>query len=181
MSNTAIKFSRVDSAKFFRTLNKRINTYFKEKNIKKTGNWKLYLKAVFMFALLITPLVLVLTLSMPWWAQILCMITVGVGMAGVGMNVMHDANHGSYSKNKNVNNVLGFLVNFLGAYHINWKIQHNVLHHSFTNIDGYDEDISNPALRFSPYQERKSLNIDDDENIFVVTSCPLISFTKDRI
>ena len=46
-----INFSRVDKAKFFRTLNKRVNTYFKENNIKRTGNWKLYSKAVVMFSL----------------------------------------------------------------------------------------------------------------------------------
>jgi linoleoyl-CoA desaturase len=38
----------------------------------------------------------------------------------------------------------------------NWKIQHNVLHHSFTNVVGMDEDISPPAwlLRFSPHTKR---------------------------
>jgi linoleoyl-CoA desaturase len=82
-------------------------------------------------------------------------ILMGFGMSGIGLSIMHDANHGSYSKNKNVNNILGFLVNFLGAYHINWKIQHNVLHHSFTNVEGMDEDIANPVMRFSPGQDRK--------------------------
>ena len=33
-----VTFSRIDKAKFFRTLNKRVNTYFKENNIKKTVN-----------------------------------------------------------------------------------------------------------------------------------------------
>jgi linoleoyl-CoA desaturase len=32
-------------------------------------------------------------------------------------------------------------MHLLGGSATNWKIQHNVLHHSFTNIDGYDEDI----------------------------------------
>lgn len=65
MSDTTIKFSRVDSAKFFRTLNKRINTYFKDNDIKKTGNWKLYLKAVIMFTLFITPLILIFSIDLP--------------------------------------------------------------------------------------------------------------------
>ena len=52
MTKQTISFSRKDSAKFFKTLNKRVNTYFKENNIKKTGNWKLYLKAIVMFTLL---------------------------------------------------------------------------------------------------------------------------------
>ncbi len=55
MSNISVKFSRVDSTKFFRTLNKRINDYFKENKLKKTGNWKLYLKTIVMFAIFLTP------------------------------------------------------------------------------------------------------------------------------
>lgn len=44
------------------------------------------------------------------------------------------------------------MLNFLGGYHLNWRIQHNVLHHSYTNIDGFDEDIQTKLMRFSPLQ-----------------------------
>jgi linoleoyl-CoA desaturase len=94
---TTIKFSRKDSTKFFKTLNRRVNDYFKENNIKRTGNWKLYGKAIFMLVLLLAPLALILTIELPTWAQIFGMFLTGVGMAGVGMNVMHDANHESFS------------------------------------------------------------------------------------
>ncbi|MGB1309266.1 MAG: acyl-CoA desaturase, partial [Oceanihabitans sp.] len=103
MSKQVLTFSRTDSAKFFRTLNKRVNAYFKDNNIKKTGNWKLYVKAIVMFTLLLGPLVLLLTVDLPTWLQIICMMVIGIGMAGVGMNVMHDANHGSFSSKKWVN------------------------------------------------------------------------------
>jgi len=82
----------------------------------------------------------------------------GLGMSGIGLSVMHDANHGAYSNNKHVNNALGFLLNFIGGYPPNWKIQHNVLHHSFTNIHGHDEDIDKKGIiRFSPTQKRKGI------------------------
>ena len=97
MDNKTISFSRIDKAKFFRTLNKRVNTYFKERKIKRTGNWKLYSKAIIMFAIFLIPLVLILTVSMPQWLLFLLTIVIGVGMAGVGMNVMHDSNHESFS------------------------------------------------------------------------------------
>ena len=152
MSNMAIKFSRVDSTKFFRTLNKRINTYFKEKNLKKTGNWKLYLKAIIMFALFITPLILIYTVDIPGWAQALLMVIVGIGMAGVGMNVMHDANHGSFSSKKWVNKLMGSSIYILAGNDYNWKVQHNVLHHTYTNIQGHDEDIdAGRIIRFSKH------------------------------
>lgn len=152
MAETTIKFSRVDPAKFFRTLNKRINNYFKENNIKKTGNWQLYLKAIVMFAILIVPLILVLTLDLPWWAQVLCMMMIGVGMAGVGMNVMHDANHDTFSSKKWVNRLMGSSIYILAGNDYNWKVQHNVLHHTYTNIHEHDEDLDAGGLiRFSPH------------------------------
>ncbi|MFT7156196.1 MAG: linoleoyl-CoA desaturase, partial [Parvicella sp.] len=65
----------------------------------------------------------------------------------------------SYSKNKKVNKFVGGVMHILGGNDTNWKIQHNVLHHSFTNIDGHDEDIdTNGLMRFSPNQERKSMH-----------------------
>ena len=64
-----INFSRVDKAKFFRTLNKRVNSYFKENEINRTGNWKLYTKAILMFSLFLIPFIVVLTVSMPQWAM----------------------------------------------------------------------------------------------------------------
>ncbi len=151
-NNVTIKFSKVDSAKFFRTLNKRINDYFKEKKVKKTGNWKLYFKTIIMFTLLITPLILLLTLSLPAWTQILFMIITGIGIAGVGMNVMHDANHESFSSKKWVNKLMGSSIHILAGNDYNWKVQHNVLHHTYTNIQGHDEDIdAGRIIRFSKH------------------------------
>jgi len=139
MTKQALSFSRKDPAKFFKTLNKRVNDYFKENNLKRTGNWKLYTKAIVMFSLLIVPVVLILTVDLPTWAQILGMVIAGIGMAGVGMNVMHDANHGSFSSKKWVNKLMGSSIYILAGNDYNWKVQHNVLHHTYTNIQGHDE------------------------------------------
>ncbi len=74
----------------------------------------------------------------------------GVGMAGVGMNVMHDGNHGSYSNKKWVNKLMGSSIYILAGNVYNWKVQHNVLHHTYTNIHGHDEDFeAGRILRFS--------------------------------
>ena len=74
-----IKFSNLDKAKFFRTLNKRVNLYFKENNIKRTGNWKLYTKAIIMFSLFLVPFILILTISMPQWLMAVLMVVTGIG------------------------------------------------------------------------------------------------------
>jgi len=143
-------FSKHDPAKFFRTLTKRVNDYFKENDLKKTGNWKLHLKTAVMFSLYLAPYFILLTLNMPWWAQLLLTITMGVGMAGIGMNVMHDANHGSYSGKGWLNKIMGGSMYLLAGNVNNWQIQHNVLHHTYTNIHGHDEDLeAGRIIRFS--------------------------------
>ena len=154
MSNISVKFSRVDSTKFFRTLNKRINDYFKENKLKKTGNWKLYLKTIVMFSIFLTPYFLILTIEMSQWLQLLLTVVIGIGMAGVGMNVMHDGNHGSFSSKKWVNNLMGSSIYILAGNAFNWKVQHNVLHHTYTNIQGHDEDIdAGRVIRFSKHAD----------------------------
>jgi len=147
-----VKFVTRDKTNFIKTLNKRVNNYFKENNIKKTGNWKLYTKAIIMFSLFLVPLVVLLTVKLPWWAMILMTITIGVGMAGVGMNIMHDANHESFSSKKWVNSIMGSSIYILAGNVYNWKVQHNVLHHTYTNIQGMDEDIdAGRIIRFSKH------------------------------
>ena len=152
MKNTKVKFSRVDSTKFFRTLNKRVNAYFKENNIKRTGNWKLHLKTVIMFSLFLTPYFLILTLNISQWWMLLLTLIMGVGMAGVGMNVMHDGNHGSYSSKKWINKLMGSSMYILAGNVYNWQVQHNVLHHTYTNIHGHDEDMdAGRVIRFTKH------------------------------
>ena len=147
-----INFSRVDKTKFFKTLNKRVNSYFKENQIKRTGNWKLYTKAIIMFSIFLVPFILVLTLSMPQWLMAVLMVVTGIGMAGVGMNVMHDSNHESFSSKKWVNKLMGSSIYILAGNVYNWKVQHNVLHHTFTNIKDHDEDIdAGRIIRFSKH------------------------------
>jgi len=80
----------------------------------------------------------------------------GFGMAGIGLSIMHDANHGAYSKNQTVNKIFGYCLNIVGGFDVNWRIQHNVLHHTYTNIIGMDEDVdAGIVLRFSDSQKRK--------------------------
>ena len=107
MNNVTPTFAKQDNLKFFRTLNSRVNSYFKENNIPKTGNWKIHLKTVILFTVFLVPYFLILTLPMPFWAHLLLTFVMGVGMAGIGMNVMHDANHGSYSTKSWVNKFMG--------------------------------------------------------------------------
>ena len=109
-------------------LNRRMEDYFKDNNIQKTGDWRLHLKTVVMFTLFFAPYFLILALNMPFWAHLLLSVVMGIGMAGVGMNVMHDGNHGSYSSKVWLNKIMGGSIYILAGNVYNWQVQHNVLH-----------------------------------------------------
>ncbi|MCO6498823.1 MAG: acyl-CoA desaturase [Vicingus serpentipes] len=154
-----VKFNIKNQPEFFKELRKRVNTHFKEKNISKYANFNMKFKTGFMLCLYFLPLILMLTgVITSLWLVILMWVLMGFGMAGIGLSIMHDANHGSYSKNQKVNNALGYLIHFIGGFRENWKIQHNILHHSFTNIEGFDEDIKFNMMRFSPTQKRRGVH-----------------------
>ena len=80
-----------------------------------------------MFSLLFAPYFLILLLDINDWFKLLLAVLTGIGMAGVGMNVMHDGNHGSFSKHKWVNTIMGSSIYILAGNVFNWKVQHNVL------------------------------------------------------
>jgi len=157
MSVPSVKFNKQDRPEFFRELRSRVNQYFQEKNLSRHADLNMKFKTVFMLCLYLTPLVLMLTgVVASLWPVILMWAIMGLGMSGIGLSVMHDANHGAYSKKESVNRYLGKIIHIVGGYAPNWQIQHNVLHHTYTNVHGYDEDIMPPKfLRFSPNEKRK--------------------------
>ena len=72
----------------------------------------------------------------------------GFVLASIGFNIMHDACHGSYSTKPWVNNIMGLSLNLLGGNAFIWKFKHNIIHHTYTNIDGIDDDIAkSPVMR----------------------------------
>ena len=145
------KFNIQNQSEFVKTLKDRINSYFKEKNISSFGNSQLYWKTAVMLSLYIIPYCLIVINFMPFWANWFMYMIMGVGMVGIGMSVMHDANHGSFSSNKTVNRLFSLSMEFVGGNSINWKVQHNLFHHTYTNIPGLDEDIAEKAiLRLEP-------------------------------
>src|SRR5690606_33851968 len=86
-------------------------------------------------------------------------LLMALGMVGIGCSVMHDSNHDAYSGNKTLNRHLGKIIMLVGGYDLNWRIQHNILHHTYTNIDGLDHDIdAGVLLRFSPAQPKRGFH-----------------------
>ena len=155
-----IKFAAKDQTEFFTTLRSRVQQYFKDNNISKYANGNMYIKSVLLMALYLVPYFLMITATVHQPLPFLGLwVLMGFGMSGVGFCIMHDANHGSYSRNKRLNHLLGHLINLIGGSAVNWKVQHNKLHHSYTNIEGMDEDIKTISiLRFSPHQKKMKIH-----------------------
>ena len=127
---------------FFSTLRANVDAYFELNNIKKTGGSKLIFKAVFMLCLYLIPFILILLFNLTLLQMFLLTIIMGIGVAGVGMSVMHDAIHGSFSSSPLVNKIFGSSLYLLGGNVYNWEVQHNKLHHTYTNVHHIDEDIT---------------------------------------
>jgi len=155
MESVNIKFSNTDRPEFVKELRARVNSYFKENKKSKHANANMVIKTLFMLSLYFVPyFFIIFNITTNSWLVLSFWTLMSLGMAGIGFSIMHDANHGAYSKNKNVNKYLGYLINLVGGSSVNWKIQHNVLHHTYTNIANYDEDIDGPLMRFA-YQIKR--------------------------
>jgi len=147
------KFPKIPVS-FHGELKKRIADYFKQKGKPQTGNFKLYLKAAILIVLLVSTYVhLVFFTPTTVWAVLECVL-LGCLIAAIGFNVMHDGAHGSFSRYKWVNSAASNFANFLGASQHMWKTKHNVIHHTYTNIHGVDDDIeAKPFLRLCDEQK----------------------------
>ena len=151
MKYSSLQFARSQN-EFFTTLSQRVNHYFKSNNIERTANIHMIVKTCIMFILYFGPYILMATQVVTGgWGLFAMIVVMGVGVSGIGLSIMHDANHGSYSKKAWVNNILALSLNLVGGNSFNWKVQHNVLHHTYTNVHEVDEDISpRGVLRMAP-------------------------------
>lgn len=154
-----LRFSR-NRAEFYITLNQRVNEYFKNKKTSRHANIEMVFKSIFMLSLYFIPYFIIMFsgITSAWAMLGLCLI-MGLGIAGIGLNIMHDANHGAYSKSPIINNIMGLTLNAIGANAFNWKVQHNVLHHTYTNVNEFDEDVSQRSIfRFNPHAPHRNIH-----------------------
>ena len=149
------KFLNVQGSTFHQELKRRVNNYFAETNKPSTGNFGLYFKAVLFWLFYVALYVHVVFYTPASWVALLECIAMGGLTAAIGFNVMHDGGHGSFSNSKFWNKIAGFSVNALGASGIMWNNKHNIIHHTYTNIDGIDDDIEiKPMLRMCSTQKK---------------------------
>jgi len=120
------------------------------------GGKRLYWKAGILLTLYLTFFILPCFVFVPKSLLIpLYSIFAGIAMAGIGMDVMHDANHGSFAVKQKTNKIFGYSMYLVGGYLPDWIWQHNNIHHTVTNTN-HDDDLKSGGLfRFSPNQKRR--------------------------
>jgi len=160
MKTKKIKFSKGENPDFFNELKEKVSEYFKLTGKSKNGNLNLIIKAIVMFILYFAPLVIMMTgLISSLWIMAVGWFIMGFGMAGIGMCVMHDANHKAFSQSKFINSWVGKSIYLVGGFPYNWIQQHNNQHHTYTNVEGQDEDIDpGSVMRFSPHKPLKKFH-----------------------
>ncbi len=153
------KFRNTHKTKFHQELKNRVDQYFKDRKIEPTGNFSLYFKAGLLWSLYVALYVHLVFFTPPTWMAILECVIMGGVTASIGFNVMHDGGHGSFSNSKLWNYIAAYSVNGLGASMTMWMNKHNIIHHTYTNIEGVDDDIEiKPFLRMAPNQKKYAIH-----------------------
>jgi linoleoyl-CoA desaturase len=151
-----VTFRTKDS--MFPELRKKIWAYFEANELEQTGNTALLLKGVF-FVLTYIAAYAVIMLQPPIWVALLLCVYMGWAAAGIGFNLMHDGSHGSFSEKNFVNRLAAYSINMLGGDALIWKNKHNFVHHTYTNIEGFDQDIAQmPVFRCNLHQKKRWLH-----------------------
>ncbi|MAL17652.1 MAG: acyl-CoA desaturase [Balneola sp.] len=159
MSVEKVTFNNKIDKEFSKTVKTRVKEYFKENNLSEHANASMVFKTIILLTLYFGAYALLISGQFSLGIMWLLCVAMGVGMAGIGFSVAHDALHGSYSSNNKVNYVLGLTFDLMGANGYIWKITHNIIHHTYTNIHGHDEDLEVAAfIRLSPHSEYKAVH-----------------------
>lgn len=136
-----IKFTPPIKSQFYATIRKRVDQLFVDKQLSKHANIGMWAKSAFFLIGLVTTYFFIIFNHFSPSVMLMLAVLLGMFSAFVGFNVCHDAIHGALSSDKRVNRIFSLTFNLLGANPYVWSITHNIVHHTYTNIPGHDEDI----------------------------------------
>lgn len=140
---------------FRRDLDARVDAYFEQTHLQRRDLPAMYWKSAVIFAWFGSTWALMVFAGFPWYINVLLAVAHGLAVSTIGMSVMHDANHSGYSRHPWVNRFFGHSLDILGCSSYVWKMKHNTIHHTWTNVVGFDDDLEVGALaRMAPQQPR---------------------------
>ena len=155
-----IRFNNANQSSFFSDVRKKVDVYFHEQGISKKANKSMWIKVNVFLIVFFLLYGLILSNQFSPLVMLVFAILLGVFSAFVGFNICHDAIHGALSSSTKVNKFFSLFFHLVGANPYVWNITHNVVHHTYTNIAGHDEDIEiAPGLiRLSDDEELNKLH-----------------------
>jgi linoleoyl-CoA desaturase len=143
---------------FQKTLNERVNAFLLDNSIPGRDVPAMYFKTLIVIAWWLVVYLLLLFGHFPPPVNIILCLVWALAIASVGFNVVHDANHNGYSKHPFINKLISLSAEMLGMSGFRWRTKHNVWHHTYTNIAGFDDDIETfGLLRLTPHVPWKPL------------------------
>lgn len=151
-----LKFAKDQGSDFYKELIQKVDEYFNQKKIRKTGNGIMIFKIIMYFSL--DAVFYFLMVSSDTTQEFyLYYLLLGVSVLLTAFNISHDASHGVAVKSKFWNKMLFSLsFNLQGNNAYVWGKNHNESHHLFTNVEGSDIDVlNNPVLRMTVNQPLK--------------------------
>ena len=135
------KFPALQGTTFYSEVRRKVNEDFKQYNISTNGNLLMWFKASLFLSIFLSLYLIILLAPINLFGLLCLTILLGTVCAFIGFNICHDAIHGSFSSSKRINAWFSFLFHMVGANPYVWNITHNIVHHTYTNIPGHDEDI----------------------------------------
>lgn len=138
---------------FYQDLKQRVAACFEESGRQPTGNASLYLKTIVCAGGFVGCYLWLLLGANTWMGALLGVVGAALTMSMTGFNVMHDGAHGAYSASPRINWLMAYTLDLLGGSNFLWRQKHNILHHTYTNVDQLDRDLqSSGMMRMSPDQ-----------------------------
>jgi linoleoyl-CoA desaturase len=140
---------------FIRETRRDVERYLDSRGARLRGRAELYGKSFVAFGVLATSWVSLVLIRPGIVLSLVSLAGLSLGAILVGFCIQHDANHGAYFRTRRANHLLGWTADaLLGISSYAWRVKHNVAHHTYTNVDGYDDDINQtPFARLTPSQE----------------------------
>ena len=148
-----LKFGVSDG--FHHALRRRVDQYFRSTEQARRDCPQMYFKTALILGWFVTSYVLLVFVVATWWQALPLAISLGLSTAAIGFNVQHDGGHQAYSARRWINKLTAMTLDLMGGSSYVWARKHNLIHHSYANIAGHDEDIDiGPFTRLSPHQKR---------------------------
>ena len=151
------KFERHDE--FFLTLKRRVDQYFLITHKNSRDCWQMYVKTFLILSWFGGSYAFLMFGPVSWWTVVPVSVSLGLSMAAIGFSIQHDGSHRAYSRFSIINRMAAVCLDMLGGSSHYWARKHNVIHHTYANITGHDDDIKLGILgRLSPHQRHLSIH-----------------------